>query len=89
METSDLKETQGHCWQLGGPAANLRGTYNPWKTYGVCAQCWSDGLNASDGPSEIGGQNDTCPLSCLPDLACALDSCGHPVFCVSLCHYST
>lgn len=89
MEISDLKVTEGHCWQLGGPTANLRDTDNPWKIYDVCARSLSDGLSAFDGPNEIGGQSDTCPLSLLPNLTCALDSCGHPVFCVSLGHYST
>lgn len=88
-ETSDLKVTEGQCWQLGGPFANQRETDNPWKIYDVYTQNLIDGLNAVDGPSEVDGQNDTCPSSFLPNLTCDRDSCGRPVFCVSLCHYST
>lgn len=88
-ETSDLKVSEGQCWQLGGPFASQKETDNPWKIYDVCIQNLIDGLNAVDGPSETDGQSGTCPLSSLPNLTYALDSCGHPVFCVSLCHYST
>lgn len=88
-ETSDLKVTEGRCWQLGGPFANRRETDNPWKIYDVCIQNLTDGPNAVDGLNETDGQNDTCPSHLLPHLTCARGSCGHPVFCVSLCHYST
>lgn len=88
METSDLKVTAARCWQLGGPTANLRDTYNPWKICDARARNPSGGRSALDGPSGSGGQSETCPSHFLPSSTCAL-SCGHPVFCVSLCHYST
>lgn len=87
-ETSDLKVSEGQCWQLGGPSASQKETDNPWKICDVCIQNLTGGLSAADGPSETDGPS-ACPLNSLPSLTCAHDSCGHPVFCVSLCHYST